>query len=238
MERCELPRPSAVVRRAVPRILEATVIPLVVFSVAYAVAGRWWAMGATLGWQYLCLARHLVLGHRLPGALVVGALSLSVRTAVAMISGSSFVYFVQPIVGTVATAVAFAVSAVVGRPLVERVVADIVSLPPEVQARPDVRALYRRVTWLWAGESLANAALTLWLLTSQTTGVFVGAKTLANWALAGLTLAVTVVWFRRTLLSPGPEVLGPDTAPGDDGPRVGAGSAPVGVVLVGASLVP
>jgi len=51
---------------------------------------------------------------------VLATLGISVRTLVYVLSGNSFVYFLQPIMRTVVTAAVFALSVCVGRPLIAR----------------------------------------------------------------------------------------------------------------------
>ena len=52
--------------------------------------------------------------------LLFGTILITLRTVVAFVTGSAFLYFAQPTGGTVAISVALLVSAVVGRPFTQR----------------------------------------------------------------------------------------------------------------------
>jgi hypothetical protein len=48
-----------------------------------------------------------------------------------------------------------------GRPLVQRFASDFCPLTAEVEARPAISVLFRRLTFLWAGLNIAAAAISL-----------------------------------------------------------------------------
>ena len=123
----------AVTRRLVPYLIEATLIPTVLFYVMLAMTGalRWALIGALI-WSYSAVARRIFGRQQVPGLLVLATLGISVRTVIYLLSNNSFVYFVQPILRTVVTAAVFAVSVLVGRPLIARFAADFCPLEPEV----------------------------------------------------------------------------------------------------------
>ena len=55
-------------------------------------------------------ARSGRTSRQVPGLLVLATLGISVRTIIYLLSSSSFVYFLQPILRTVATSAVFAAS--------------------------------------------------------------------------------------------------------------------------------
>ena len=61
-----LPRLTALVRQAAPRLLEGVVAPLAVFYVALAVLGFKWALALTVAWVYLGVVWRLIRGIRCP----------------------------------------------------------------------------------------------------------------------------------------------------------------------------
>ena len=89
---------------------------------------------------------------------------MTVRTVIYLLSGNAFVYLVQPIRRTLVTATTFAFSVVIGRPLIARFAGDFCPLAPEVQARPAIVRLFRRLTYLWAGVNATAPATSLTLL--------------------------------------------------------------------------
>lgn len=199
----ELPALGAIARRAVPNVLEATVVPAAVFYVVLVHFGPGAAMVATMGWSGGALARRLAGRQRVPSILVLSLLGLVTRTAVGLSSGSAALYFVQPVVAAAAMGLVFLGSLAVGRPLVAGLAADFCPLSDEVAGRPGVARLFRRLTMLWAGVHLATAAVTLGLLVSLPLTTFVAVKTAACLAITAIGVAVTVSSSLRTVRDEG-----------------------------------
>lgn len=99
------------------------------------------------------------------------------RTIIFLFNENHFVYFFQPILRTVATASVFALSVLVGRPLISRFAGDFCPLSRDVQSRPAVVQLFRRLTYLWAAVNATAAAVSLTLLLTLPVAVFVGTAT-------------------------------------------------------------
>jgi Protein of unknown function (DUF3159) len=194
---------KAVGRRMVPYLIEATLIPTTLFYVFLITFELKWAIVAALGWTYAAIGRRIVTGRPISGLLVLATLGISVRTVIYLLSGSSFVYFVQPIMRTVATAAVFALSVCIGRPLIARFAADFCPLSPDVQSRPAVVQLFRRLTYLWAGVNALAAATTLTLLLTVPVAVFVGTATVSAWVLTCSGVVLTVSDSVRTARSEG-----------------------------------
>src|SRR2546423_6481217 len=170
---------AMVVRRSGPHLIEATIVPAVLFYVCLLAAGLGAAYIAALSWSYAALGRRVVGRDPVPPILVIGVIGITVRTLVAVISRSSFVYFFQPVLTSVAMGGVFLVSVAIGRPLIATLAHEFWPLSPEVAARPRVVRLFRRLTLLWAGVNLASAALTLGLLVSLPLGAFLAVKQLS-----------------------------------------------------------
>ena len=195
----EIPRLRTLARHALPHVLEGTVVPLVLFLLTLRLVGVWGAVLIGLGWTYAAVARRLLTGRRVPGILLLGAVTLTARTVVAMVSGSVVVYFLQPTLGTALVAGAFLLSVPLGRPLAQRLARDFCPIPEDVLANTHVRQFFRQVTLLWAVTQLANASVTLWLLFSESLATFLIAKTLVSWGLTGTAIVVSTIWFRRSM---------------------------------------
>jgi len=193
----------AVGRRMVPYLIEATLIPSVLFYVTFVAFELKWAILVALGWTYAAVARRAVTGRPIPGLLVLATLGISLRTLIYLLSGNDFVYFFQPIMRTAATGATFALSVVFGRPLIARFAADFCPLAPDVESRPGILRLFRRLTYLWAGVNALAAAATLTLLLTVPVGVFIGASTVSAWALTCSGVVLTVSDSVRTARSEG-----------------------------------
>jgi hypothetical protein len=86
-----------------------------------------------------------------------------------------------------------------GRPLAERLARDFCPIPSGVLVQAPVRRFFLQITLLWAFTQLANATVTLWLLFSQSLATFLVAKTLVSWGLTGGAIAVSTIWFHRSM---------------------------------------
>jgi hypothetical protein len=188
----------AVLRRGGPKILEASVAPAVLFYACLVFGSLGLAYITAIGWLYGCLARRVVRRQPVSQVLVLSVIGITVRTAVAVGSGSSFMYFAQPILGTVVMAGVFLASLVGGRPLIGRLAHDFWPITPEMAANPRVNSLFRGLTVLWAGVNLATAAITLLLLLWLPLSTFVVAKQLSGWGITFSAVAVTIAWSHRT----------------------------------------
>ncbi len=206
----EIPRLRTLARHATPHVIEGTVVPLVLFLLMLHLVGVWGAVLIGMGWTYVAVGRRLVTGQRVPGILLLAAVTVTARTAVAIASGSVVVYFLQPTLGTALVAGAFLLSVPLGRPLAERLARDFCPIPTGVLAQTPVRQFFLRITLLWAFTQLANASLTLWLLLSQSLATFLVAKTLVSWGLTGSAIVVSTIWFRRSMTRHG--ILAPRRA--------------------------
>jgi hypothetical protein len=129
---------------------------------------------------------------------MLAVLALTLRTVVAVASGSAFIYFLQPILGTTVVAGIFLYSIFSGRPLVGRMAIDFCPIAPDVAARPGVVRLFTGLTALWAAVNLASALTTLALLVTLPLAPFVITKTITSLSITIFGIVLTVVWCLRT----------------------------------------
>ena len=98
-------------------VLLASVLPMAAFYLALAAFGLPAAICVTLAWYFGGVAVRLLRRRPVVGAVLLGAGLMTLRAVVALWTGSAFVFFLQPVAGTVATATSFALTALAGRPL-------------------------------------------------------------------------------------------------------------------------
>jgi hypothetical protein len=195
----EIPDLRTVARHAVPRFVEGTLVPLVLFLIGLHVLGVWGAMLAGMGWVYSAIAVRAVMRRRIPGILIIGAMTLTARTVIALISHSVVVYFLQPSLGTMLVAGAFLLSVPLDKPLAGRLAADFCPLPMEMHANTHVRTFFRHISLLWAFAQACNAALTIWLLFSQSLGTFVVLRSVVSAGMTITAIAASTWWFKRSM---------------------------------------
>lgn len=197
--RFEFPRMRDLLRSTLPGVIEGSVLPVVLFVAALRVTGLWGAIVAGLGFSCFAIGRRLVARRPVPGLMVIGAATLTARTVLALATGSSFVYFLQPTLGTAVVAFAFLVSVPLGRPLAQRIASDFCPIPEAVLAHRHVRRLFLRISLLFSCALFLNAAVALWLQIHQSVETFVLVKPLATGSITIAAVVVSVVWFRRSL---------------------------------------
>jgi hypothetical protein len=192
----DLPCIAQIARRAGATILVASVLPMVVFYLTFAWAGLRAAVAVTIAWYYAGLLWRLARRKPVLGAALLGAGLLTLRAVVMFWTGNAFLYFLQPVAGTVATATAIAVTALAGRPLLERLAHDFVPLPPALTERLQANRFFRYASALWALTYLVNAVGTVWLLSNASLGGFMLLKTLMSPVLTVVSVALTFALFR------------------------------------------
>jgi hypothetical protein len=195
------PRLRAVLRRVSLTLVLACVVPGGLFYSTLLVAGVWAAMWVALAWSYGAIAWRALTGRRTSGLLVLVAVVMTGRTAVALAADSTFLYFLQPIISDGVVATAFLLSLTTARPMVARLAGDFYPMDHELHLRPRIQRLFLHLTVFWAALCLGKALLTLWLLESQSLETFVLAKELSglllNLLAAGVTIAAAMVVLRK-----------------------------------------
>jgi len=184
-------------RRGLPSLIEATVIPSVLFYVFLVTVGAPSAMLAALLWTYGSVFRRIVGGRRIPGVLMLAVAGVTVRTIIGLMSGT-FLYFLQPIATTVALALVFLGSLLFERPMIARMASDFCPLDAELSARPAIVRLFSGLTLMWAGVHLLSAGTMFVLLVSLPTTTFVALKTVVSLAITVTAIVFTVTWSIRT----------------------------------------
>ncbi len=184
-------------RRSLPSLIEATIIPSILFYVFLISVGPGPAMLAALTWSYGSVLRRYVSGQRIPGVLQLAVAGLTVRTIVGLLSGT-FMYFLQPVATTLALSLVFLGSLWFGRPMIARMAHDFCPLDAEITDRPGVIKLFSGLTLMWAGVHLLSAGTTFTMLVTLPTTTFVALKTVVSLAITISAVVFTVLWAIRT----------------------------------------
>jgi hypothetical protein len=190
-----MPPPRRALRHALPVVLEGILGPLLVFYLLLVLAGFRGALIAALTWSYLALGRRLLKRERVSMLLLFGTVLLTLRTVVAFVTGSAFLYFAQPTAGTVAISVALLVSAIVGRPFTQRFAHDFCPMDPAIMKRPLVRRFFIRISVLWATVLMLNAGLVFWLLVSSSLRSFVLERSVVTYGLTAIAILISISGF-------------------------------------------
>lgn len=186
------PTLPTVIRRVALSLLIACVVPAALFYGWLMLAGVWPAIIAALAWSYGAIAWRALTRRRTSGLLILTAIVMTGRTVLALVSDSTFLYFLQPVIGDGVVAATFLLSLATARPMVARLAGDFYPMDRELHLRPRVRRLFWRLTLLWAAIGLGKGSLTLWLLQSQSLETFVLVKSIVVLVLTGLAVVATI----------------------------------------------
>ncbi len=190
-----LPSPRKALRHALPVVLEGVLGPLILFYLLLLLTGFRGALIAALTWSYLALGRRLLKGERVSMLLLFGTILITLRTVIAFVTGSSFLYFAQPTAGTVLISVALLVSALVGRPFTQRFAHDFCPMDPAMMRRPLVRRFFIRISVLWATVLMLNAGVVFWLLISSSLRSFVLERSAVTYGLTAIAIFFSISGF-------------------------------------------
>ena len=155
-------------------------------------AGVWPAITVALAWTYGALAWRRVTGRPLSGVLVLAAGVLTLRTLVAFLAGSPFLYFLQPVLSDFVLGGAFLVTLFTARPAVARIAPDFFPLDEEQSGRPAVRRLFLVLTGLGGTVFLTKAAVMLCLLLAASLDTYVLVRSISMPSANGLCVAATI----------------------------------------------
>jgi len=191
-----LPGGRETARKAGSTVLTASLLPAAVFYLTLTLSTLRIAVAITLVWYYAGLLWMHLRGKPMLAAAMLGAGLLTLRAVLAFWTNSSFLYFLQPVAGTIATATAFSVTALAGRPLLDRLVHDFCPLPAALSSRLRANHYFRYVSLVWTLAYLVNAAGTVWLLSTSSIGGFLMLRALLSPLLVTVTVIVSYVLFR------------------------------------------
>lgn len=183
--------------------MQATVIPTIAFLAAHSMFGLAGGLAAALTWSWGCILWRSATGRSVGGLLPIGAIGLTFRSLVALVSGSTFVYFAGPAVVMTASGLVILASAWTSRPLIGRVVTDVVPLPDSVLEHPRTDRLMRHLSALWGLEQVVCAAVNVYLLTELPTDRYLVVRAPAAWTLSAAALAISLSAGRRHLAAIG-----------------------------------
>ncbi|MBV8304214.1 MAG: hypothetical protein JOZ04_08380 [Acidimicrobiia bacterium] len=191
----------AALRRGLPRMVQAAVLPAAIFSF---VVSRWGvevAIGVSLAYAYgLALYQRARTGYA-TAMVSVSCVLLGIRAVAGLASGSGQMFFGLAVLETVAVGAMFVLSLCSETPLVVKMVRDFA---PEGAARlvsAEHRALVRRVSVIWGIVHLGIAATTAWLLMHESLAAFVWLKELSSLAWMGAGAVVTGVLLRPVVVA-------------------------------------
>jgi hypothetical protein len=192
-----LPAIGALLRRAVPVVVEGVLMPTGLFYLGFWLGGVWGGMIAALVWSLGALGRRMVRGG-VSGLLVLAVVTMAARVLATGLSGNTDVYFLQPVVGEAALGLVFLASLPAGRSLSHRLAHDFVPLDG-LAPHARLRRIFYGITVLWAVVFFLLSFLGWYLLGHSGVAAYVGYRTAISAGVKALAIAVSVQLFRSGL---------------------------------------
>lgn len=190
----EAPSPRAVVTNVAVTVTTAVLVPAAILWSMLELFNVTTAVLVALGWMLGAVVWRYTTRRPVSGLLLLTLGILSIKTAFTLVTGNTFVYFVQPVFADFAVATLFLGSLASSRPVIARLARDFYPMSDAVADVPQMRRLFRHLTLLWGLVILAKGAITLWLLEALSTANFVLIKGGAIITLTLTAALVTLVW--------------------------------------------
>lgn len=195
----DMPGWRPILRQVLTRVFLVSLLPMGVFYASLSLFGLRPAALATATLYYGGLIARLVRRKPVLAAALFTAGFLALRIVVVFWTGSAFLYFIQPVIGTVAVATIFAASALAGRPVLDRLAHDFCPFSDELSRQLRQARFFTWLSAVWATTYCVNAVGTVWLLTNASLNGFIVIKAVLG-PLITLAAAVTsYAIFRLTM---------------------------------------
>ena len=141
---------------------------------------------AALSWSLLALGRRVILRRKIPAVLLLTTGLLVARTVLGLVTGSVFLYFLQPTLQNFLIGFVLLASLPFGRPFLAKLADDFCAFPASFSEHPRVVKFFRRVSLLWALVFVTNGITTLYILAKETVGDFLMVSTAGSYSVVGL----------------------------------------------------
>ncbi|MDH2415697.1 hypothetical protein [Nocardioides sp. CER19] len=157
----ELGRIGKVVGNALLMLGEAVLAPTLILYVAMRTVGAVPGLVGVIAWCLLTVLVRRAVGARLPSTMLMMLGVLVLRTGLALATTSVWIYLLQPVAASLLMSIVFAGSALLGRPITQRLAQDFVHLPERLLVDPRVRRMFIEVALIWGLSRALDAALSL-----------------------------------------------------------------------------
>jgi intracellular septation protein A len=195
----DMPGWRPIVRKVFTTLALVSALPMAVFYVTMSLYGLRAAALATVSVYYVGLLLKALRHKPILAAAVLTAGLLSIRTVVMFLTGSAFVYFLQPVASTVGLATVIAASALAGRPVLDRLAHEFCPFPAELSVQLRKQGFFTRLSGVWSMAYLINAVGTIWLLRTMSVGGFVVVKSVLGPAMTITAVAVSLLYFHLAM---------------------------------------
>jgi intracellular septation protein A len=195
----DMPGWRPIAKQVLTTLLMVSLLPMAVFYTTMTLFGVRAAALATVAIYYAGLVWKFARGKPVLTAALLTAGLLSLRTVTVLLTGSAFVYFLQPVAGTVVVATVIATTALAGRPILDRLAHEFCPFPEELSERLREARFFTRLSAVWTATYIVNAVGTVWLLTNASLGGFILLKSALSPAVTATAVLASYAVFRLTI---------------------------------------
>jgi hypothetical protein len=188
------PHLRGIIARVALTVATAVIAPAVLFASTMIIFNLVTAVLVALSWVAGAMCWRWATGRPVSGLLLLTLGLMTAKTTFLLVTGNTFVYFIQPVFIDAAVAATFLGSLWSTRPLVARLAPDFFPLDPVMATRPGVCRLFHRLTLMWGLVIILKGSVTLALLLSLPTVDYVVVKGFVIIAMTLSTVTVTVLW--------------------------------------------
>jgi hypothetical protein len=184
--------------------------PSVVFALTYAFSGSNLPLAlVAAGTVAVVLAAVRLLRREKPVRVIGGLLAVGVAALVAARTGNAADYFLPSLLANVLAALAWALSILIGWPLLGVVVGFVLGQRTSWRDDPDIVRAYSRASWIWTASFVIRASVQypLWL-GGQVVGLGL-ARVALGWPLMLLIIVASWWLIHRTLPADHPGITHP-----------------------------
>jgi uncharacterized membrane protein len=195
----ELPRPLRLARTVAWNLTESVGLPVAALVLGAWLGGRNAGLLAGLGAVWLtALIRKIATGS-VPGLVIIMTIVLSIQTAIAVGTGSLWIFLLHFPLANLALFVLFVRTVRSSRPLCEQLAAEVIALKQPATRVPGLHRFFQEVTLLWALVFLVLGGALGALLALETVPAFLLYSSVATVALIVVGVAISLLWFRLVL---------------------------------------
>jgi hypothetical protein len=186
--------------------------PTVLFVLAYFATGNnlTIAVVVSLGVAAILAAIKMRRGEK-PVRVLAGLIGVAVAALWAAYSDDPLGFFQVRVLANILSAIAFAVSIPMKRPLIGVIVGPLMGTGMRWRHDPDLLRAYSRATWLWVILSLVRALIQIPLIATNQLA-WLGATPFLFYGLVAITVAGSWWVIKRTLPAGHPGIRHPQTA--------------------------
>ncbi len=188
-----------IVKQVATTMVMVSFLPMAVFYATMSLFGLRTAALATVSLYYAGLLFKFARGKPILAAALFTAGLLSIRTITMMLTDSAVLYFLQPVAGTIAVATVIAMTALAGRPILDRLAHEFCPFPTELSQQLREARFFGRISAVWTVTYMINAAGTVWLLTNASLGGFILIKSALGPAITATAVLASYAIFRVTM---------------------------------------